>query len=168
MLNVRQRHISESSRARGFSLVEVVIGAALILFAVVGLFGAYSFYLRVGLKQSDAISATFLAEEGAEAALLMRDQGWNNISSLTPGLQYFLAWDGSRWVATTTETTIDGIYMRTIYAGEVYRRNSDKDIVASTSPGEKTLDPGTRQITVLVNYEGGEKKIITYLANLFE
>ena len=38
-----------SHRQHGFSLVEAVIGTALILLALVGLFAAYSFYLKAGI-----------------------------------------------------------------------------------------------------------------------
>ncbi len=47
----------------GFSLVEVVIGTALITLALVGLAGAFSFYLKAGLKNNDKLKATLLAEE---------------------------------------------------------------------------------------------------------
>ncbi|TSC57914.1 MAG: Uncharacterized protein Greene041679_224 [Parcubacteria group bacterium Greene0416_79] len=154
---------------RGFSLVEVVIGAALILLSLIGLITAYSFYLKAGLKNTDRVKAAFLLEEGVEAVLLLRDGAWSNLSSLTGGTWYYLAWNGSSWSATTTETVVDSVFTRTFRIDEVYRRDSDKDIVASTSPAAKSVDQNTKRVTVRVaTDEGVTGELATYLTNLFE
>lgn len=157
---------------RGFSLVEVIIGTALILISLTGLVAGYSFYLKAGLKNTDALKAAFLLEEGAEAVTLLRDDGWSALSSLTAGVPYYLSWSGTKWTATSTATTTDALFMRTVTLDEVYRRNSDKDIVASSSPDAKTLDANTRKLTVRVSWGTApsveERQAVTYLTNLFE
>jgi len=153
---------------RGFSLVEVVIGTALIALALVGLAGAFSFYLKVGLKNTDALKGAFLAEEGVEAVTLLRDASWSNLSLLATGTPYYLSWNGSAWVATTTPALIDGIFTRTITLGDLYRRTSDKDIVATSSPDAKTLDTDIKQVTVRVTAAGVDTSLQTYLANIFK
>ena len=132
----------------GISLVEVVIGVGLILLALVGLITSYSFYLKAGLKNTDTLKAAFLMQEGVEAVTLMRDNGWSNLSSLTPGTSYYLAWNGSMWVSTTTATTTDGIFTRTFRLDDVYRKTSDQDIVDTSAPDSKSLDANTKRLTV--------------------
>lgn len=157
---------------RGFSLVEVVIGTALILLSLTGLVAGYSFYLKAGLKNTDTLKTAFLLQEGAEAVTLLRDDAWNTFSALAVGVPYYLSWSGTKWTATSTATTTDALFTRTFVLDEVYRRDSDKDIVASSSPDTKTLDANTRKLTVRVSWgtaqSAEERRVVTYLANLFE
>lgn len=153
---------------RGISLVEVVIGTALILASLTGLTAAYSFYLKAGLRTIPELQGTFLLEEGMEAAALIRDDGWTGFGALTADTPYFLEWSGGKWRTTATPSLVDGVFRRTLTFSPVYRRNSDKDIVASTSPDGKTLDLNTREVTVRVFGAGAELTAVTYLTNLFE
>lgn len=157
---------------RGFSLVEVVIGTALILLSLTGLVAGYSFYLKAGLRNTDNLKAAFLLQEGVEAATLLRDSGWNNLSSLTVGTPYYLSWSGTNFAATSAATTTDGVFVRTLTFDAVYRRDSDKDIAAMSSPDAKTLDVNTKKLTVQVSWgtasSAEERQVITYLTNLFE
>lgn len=157
----------------GFSLVEAIIGTALILLSLTGLTTAYSFYLKAGLKNTDHLKAAFLLQEGVEAATLLRDASWNSLSSLATNTPYHLSWNGTVWVSTTTPVLIDDTLYRTITADGVYRRNSDKDIVPVTSGDPKSLDTGTKKIIVRVFMTSGatttlDTSVVTYLANLFE
>lgn len=152
----------------GFSLVEIVIGSSLILIALSGLITAYAFYFRAGLRNTPELQAAFLLQEGAEALTLLRDEAWSNLSSLSPDTPYFLSWNGTKWTTTASETLVDNAFRRTVAVSDVYRRNSDKDIVASASPDAKTIDPGTKQLTVRVTAPGIDRALATYLTNLFE
>lgn len=152
----------------GFSLVEVVIGTALITLALVGLAGAYSLYLKVGLTNTDSLKAELLAEEGIEAISLLRGASWSNLTSLTVGVPYYLSWNGSAWVTTTTPLLIDGIFTRTVVLGDLYRRTSDKDIIAVSSPDAKSLDADIKLVTVRVTAAGVNTSLQTYLANIFK
>ncbi len=155
----------------GVSLVEVVIGTALILISLVGLVTAFSFYLKVGLTNSDGAKASFLLQEGVESVTLLRDSGWSNLSALTSGAWYSLSWNGSSWNATTTEELIDSTFKRSFKLDEVYRRNADKDIVGVTSGEAKSLDPNTKKLTVRVTASSSNPvniEVETYLTNLFE
>ena len=164
----RMFHVPCSMFHRAFSLVEIVIGSSLILLALSGLITAYIFYFRAGLRNTPELQAAFLLQEGAEAVMLMRDEAWGNISSLSPETPYFLSWNGVKWVATASEALIDGAFRRTVTISEVYRRNSDKDIVASTSPDVKAVDPNTQHLMVRVSTNGIDRTLTTYLTNLFE
>ncbi|MDP7648317.1 MAG: hypothetical protein QGI82_01305, partial [Candidatus Pacebacteria bacterium] len=82
-------------------------------------------------------------------------------------VSYNLAFDGSNWEATTTSALIDNVFDRTITIVDVYRRDSDDDIIASTSPDSKTLDPNTVQVTASVSWDGDEVNATTYFTNIF-
>lgn len=159
---------SSSIGDAGFSLVEVVIGAALILLSVTGLVTTYSFYLKAGLKNIDSLKAAFLLQEGVEAATLMRDNSWNSIASLSTTTSYYLYWNGLMWTTTTTPQVIDSLFYRTLTFKDVYRRTSDKDIVSASSTDPKTVDTAARKLTVRVTAQNLDTQIVTYLMNLFE
>ncbi|MEK7208222.1 MAG: hypothetical protein AAB699_01580 [Patescibacteria group bacterium] len=167
-LFVKGQRLKVNGYVRGFSLVEVVVGTALILLSLAALAGAYSFYLKAGLANTDKLKAAFLLQEGVEAVTALRDEAWANLSSLAPGTWQYLHWNGATWVATSTATTTDGVFTRDFQLDEVYRRHSDKDIVASTSPDAKAVDSNTRLLTVRVTAPGINQTLTTHLTNLFE
>lgn len=134
----------------GFSLIEVVVGISLITLSLVGLTGAYSFYIKAGLQNTATLQSSFLLQEGVEAVTLLRDDAWSNISELTPGIFYYLAWGGSTWEATTTPIVIDSQFTRTFKLDDVYRRTSDMDIVDEGSGDPKALDSNTKKLTVRI------------------
>ncbi|PIQ68974.1 MAG: hypothetical protein COV91_01265 [Candidatus Taylorbacteria bacterium CG11_big_fil_rev_8_21_14_0_20_46_11] len=156
------------SRRYGFSLIEVVIGVTLITLSLVGLTGAYSFYIKAGLRNTDSLKSSFLLQEGVESVTLMRDDAWSNLSALTPGNWYHLEWNGNMWKSTTSPQVIDSLFTRTFTLDAVYRRTSDTDIVASSSPDTKSLDPNIKKLTVRVTTDAIDKQVVTYLTNLFE
>jgi hypothetical protein len=162
------QQFNNSTISAGISLVEVVIGSSLILLALTGLITAYAFYFRGGLGNTPELQASFLLQEGAEAMTLLREEAWSNLSSLSPETPYFLLWNGTKWTTVTAETLIDNAFRRTVTVFDVYRRNSDKDIVPSASPDAKAIDPNTKQITVRVTAPSIDRTLATYLTNLFE
>ncbi len=156
----------------GISLVEVVIGTALILLSLTGLTTAYTFYLKAGLKNTDSLKSIFLLQEGVEAVTLLRDDAWSNLSSLPAGTPYYLSWNGTKWVSTTTPELIDAVFTRTITLDSVYRKTAGNDIVEVSAPDTKTLDPNARKLTVRVVWGTASttqsRQVVTYLTNLFE
>jgi Tfp pilus assembly protein PilV len=150
----------------GFSLVEAVIAVALTAAFILSLSYVNSFYARTALGHAKQLQASFLAEEGIEAARLMRDSSWSNqIASLAPGTQYYLYFSGSAWQATTTATNPTGFERRIVF-GEV-RRDSNSNII--TSGG--SVDSGSRLVTTTVSWqEKGEtknKELSIYLTDLY-
>src|SRR3989344_2779148 len=152
----------------GLTLVEVLIAASIILFFVISLTGVHSIYLRTALKNGNVIKATYLAEEGIEAARFLRNSSWHaNIAILILDSSYGMVFDGTTWRASTTNMSIDGMFVRTIVFSAVYR-DSFQDIV--TSGG--TLDPNTLKVTSTVSWDSpgasSNKVISTYLTNIFD
>lgn len=158
----------------GLGLVEIVVGTAIISLSLVGLVTAFNVFIRTGLSNTNKIQATYIMEEGLEAIRYLRDSGYSsNISTLTSGTPYYLLFDGSDWSATTTATLIDSRFDRTITIADVYRHDSDDDIIASTSPDSKTLDSNTIQATVTVSWDSSgsvseEISAVEYLTDFYD
>lgn len=151
-------------------MVEVIVGTSLILIAVLSVVSAFNFFLHLGFGNIRTLQAAYLLEEGIEATLLIRDDSWANISSMTVSTPYFLSWSGSFWQATPTEVVIDQTFERTVTIENVYR-DADNNIASSG-----TLDNDTKKITVTVYWggtptpsDGGKSRsFYTYLTNSYE
>src|SRR3989344_6685846 len=158
---------------RGFSLVEILVSVAILLVSFVSILTAFQAGLRHGRGSIENVQAAALAEEGIETMTTLRDAGWNNVSSLETETEYDLRFNGTQWETTETPQVIDSVFRRTVAVSEVYRRDSDKDIVPSNSPDAKSVDAGTKKVTVSVSWAtttppGKERVMETYLMNLFQ
>lgn len=158
----------------GFSIVEILVAVAVLVASFVSVITAFQVAARHGRGTMEQVQAATLAEEGIEAMTTLRDAGWGNVSSLTAGAAYDLVFNGSAWPTTQMPQIIDGVFRRTVVVNNVYRRDSDRDIVSADSSDTKTIDSGTKKITVRVSWAtttpsgGGERVMETYLMNLFE
>lgn len=153
---------------KGMGLLEIVIGTSIISISMIGLIFTFNFFIRAGFENTEKIQAIYLLEEATEVLRYMRDGSWNdNIAPLLKNTPYYLLLDSSAWEATTTASFIDNIFDRTILVSDVYRRDSDSDIVASTTPDSKTIDTNIVQITAKVAWDDKEVEAITYLTNIF-
>ncbi len=151
----------------GFSLVELIIGLAIVTIVFIAVFTAYSRFLAIELEVPHQIKGSFLLEEGLETMRFMRDGGWDaNIATLSTTSVYQLYWTGTTWQATTTPQVIDGLFYRTLSISDV-RRDGNDDIA---SVG--TYDPNTKRIDVSVAWLARTgtttKTASTYLTDLFE
>ncbi len=153
--------------SRGFSLVELIIGLAIVTIVFIAVFTAYSRFLAIELEVPHQIKGSFLLEEGLETMRFMRDGGWDtNIATLSTTSVYQLYWTGATWQATTTPQVIGGLFYRTLSISDV-KRDSNDDIA---SVG--TYDPNTKRIDVSVSWPSRTgtttKTAATYLTDLFE
>lgn len=156
---------TQALAGRGFGILEIVIALALIslsLFALVNVLAIASRAVDESIHQDQA---AFLLEEGFEAAKIIRDSGWSNISFLALNTPYYLVFSGGAWQFTATPQTIDGIFQRTVVFGPVFRDEND-NIAASG-----TEDVNSRKITIGVswNERGVARNIeaVSYITNLF-
>ncbi len=140
------------SPSRGISLVEVMVGSTVILAVLAGLSAAFERYAAALFRTTERTQATYLAEEGMEAARILRDTSWADFAALTRDAPYRLTFVSGAWEATTSEALIDGVFDRTMVLSDVYRRTSDDDIVASTSPDTKAVDPDARHVALAVRW----------------
>jgi hypothetical protein len=154
---------------RGISIIEIVIGSAIITVGILGLINAYSTYITYGLANDKNAQAIHLTESGLEAVSYLRDSGWNaNIKNLSTTTTYYLYWNGSKWLSTTTPQYTDTIFLRKFTITDVFRNSSDK-IVASGAG--TTYDANTKQVTVTLQYIQGHatttKTAALYITNLY-
>ncbi len=167
------KHMQNTNRKnnKGFSLVEVVIGAAIMGTSMIAIINAYSYFLRIESFGSKTVAATYLLEEGIEGMRYIRDTGWTaHIASLSTTTTYYLSLTSSAgigtWQATTTRQTYDNIFVRTINLSDVKRDTITKNI---SSIG--VFDPNIKKITVTVSWLGPSgtttsRTLSTYLANM--
>lgn len=159
---------------RGFSLIEVVISAAIILVVSVSVVTMYAKYVRSASTIDLSLKASYLAEEGLEVVKYFRDSTWNGkIGTLATSTDYYLNFSTSTlaWSTSTTSTSvqlIDGLFDRRVRLSSAYR-NASSDI--STSTVGTTYDPDIRLVTVTVSWGVGgttvTKTLSTYIANLY-
>ncbi len=170
-------YFTKQNTQDGVGIIEVVIGTSIIALSLVGVVAAFILHFQAGSENTKKIQATYLLEEGVEIARFLRDVSWvSNIAPLDSSTDYYLNFDGLSWQITSTpQPYIDGTFERKLTIGDVYRRNSDSDIVSATSTESKTIDTNIHLITVSVSWplETGTvvatttAKLEAYLANIF-
>ena len=152
--------------SKGMSVVEVVVGSAILLIGFLALMGTYRMYIQATFSGVTKIQASYLLQEGEEVARIFRDTNYNNIKNLSTTTAYYLTWSGSAWATSTTPSTIYGIFTRKISISDLYR-DANSNIVASGG----TYDPQIKKVTVAVSWNDGNsvsvKSISTYLSNIF-
>lgn len=130
---------------RGISVVEIVVAAGIILTAVTGIAGAWQLYFKISNKSAQYSQVSTIIEEGEEALNLMRDMSWSgNISPLSLNTTYYIYWNGSAYVATTTLQTIQNTYVRTISFQSI-QRDVNFNIASSGS-----VDVNTRKAVITI------------------
>lgn len=153
---------------KGFGLVEVVIGAAVMSTVMLSISGFFQTVLRASRQTESAVQGDYLLEEGMEVVKLLRDTSYtNNIKKMSTTTTYYLSWSGTNWATTTTKTLIDGKYERKFTLVDVKRDTSSKDISALG-----IYDPDVKLVTVTVAWWNPvvgttTRSIQTYVLNLF-
>ncbi len=154
---------------KGITLIEVIVGSSVLLVVLLSLSTVLARLLKASFANTDKIQGTFLAEEGLEAIRMIRDGGWTtNINALSSGTDYFIAFDGTSFKATTTasQAYIDNHFYRKFTLSNVYRDASSYDIASSG-----TLDTNTKLATVSVSWTKSgattTETLSTYFTNSF-
>lgn len=154
---------------KGMTLVEVVVGVAILSVFFLVLADVFNLYLSTSLTAQKSVKATFLAEEGIEAVKFMRKVSWDNrITTLSSNTPFYVFWHNNTWYNTTdiTGTYIDG-YERSLMFSDV-NRDASYNIVSSGG----TLDPNTRELVVTVSWKNNNatttKTLKTYIMNLYD
>ncbi|MBI2100753.1 MAG: hypothetical protein HYT47_01935 [Candidatus Vogelbacteria bacterium] len=158
------------ARARlltGFTLLEILIGASIITASFLGVLTVFDRLTKSSRQMVELTQASFLLEEGLEAARLWRDNGWSNLGDWPSGTEYFLTWSAGKWATSTVNTYLNGRFERRVKMLNVNRDNTSKDIILNGG----TDDPNTKLVTVSVawwsNGATTTKTLSAYLTNLF-
>ena len=157
-------------RERGFNLVEIVIATGIISLSLVSIIAIAGRSIAVSHRALNTYGAALALEEGTEAVRIVRDDSWSTIAGLTTGALYYPAFDPgtNTWsLSTSSSDGVDGIYTRTVVAGDVMR-NSSGDI----DPSGSTPDTGTRSFVVSVSWHESTGQLVTktdtfYLSDIF-
>lgn len=159
---------SHTIHIQGFSLVEIIVACAIIAVTAVSLLNVSEKGLELSNRALRQSESTMLLEEGAEAVRSIRDASWSNISSLTVGTTYYLAYstNTNTWSLITTPNTTD-IFTRTVVVSSVNRDTND-DIASSGG----TLDSRTKKVTITVTFPDSpidtvSKSLSLYIADIF-
>ncbi|MDO8600358.1 MAG: hypothetical protein Q7R73_01910 [bacterium] len=154
---------------KGFALIEIIVGVAIIAGAFLMLGNIAELTLRLVDVSTERLQAVFLLSEGIEAVRTIRDDGWTeNIASLDANTMYYLQFNtvNNEWATTTITQILDGVFTRSFVLGEV-ERDAEDDIVSSNG----TVDPDTRRIDMTVSWTNRsrsyEESISTYITDLF-
>lgn len=150
----------------GFSLVEIIVGAAIIASSVVAIVGVYGTVSNTANRTTPRLQASFLAEEGVEAVRSMRDKTWSGrIANLTVGTTYYLSWTGTEWIATTTSSQIDSQFTRTVSFQSVNRDGNYN--IASTGSNDTSTRKATINVSWRDNNATSTRKLESYIFNTF-
>lgn len=155
--------------SRGFGLIEILIGAAVLSIALLGISSFFQTAFLTSRVTRAQIQSGYLLEEGVEALKLMRDNGYaSTIGKLSTTTSTYLTWNATttKWATTTTNTLIDGKYERKIISADV-KRDATNDIAAVG-----TYDSNVKLVTVTVSWKDtrgatSTRSIPTYIFNLF-
>lgn len=154
------------NKKRGFSLIEIVVGLAVILLCLSSLISTSHISLKIINSDTKKIKAGFLAEEGIEALKSMRAVSWKDkINILLTSTNYYLFFDGNNkeWQITSTPVFTDS-FERKFIIENVYRDTNDD--IAQTG----VLDANTKKITMFVSWNGGvgtTESVSAYITNIF-
>ncbi len=150
---------------RGFGLLEMIIAVAIVITALAGFLETERVSLRLLRTEKDNLEATFLAQEGLEAARILRDQSWtNNISTLTSGSVYYPVFQNNAWsLSPSSPGLVDGKYTRTLVFNTAYRDPQDKISSAGTA------DPNTKKVVSAISWNTStgskQQQLVSYLTN---
>lgn len=167
---------TKSQFSSGFGLIEIVVSIGVVAVVLFSIAQASRLAHRVIAKSQRETQAQFLIEEGVEAMKILRDAGWAaHIAPLSGSAIYYPTFDtsinGWRMLQANPEP-IGGVFTRIITVEPVYRRNSDDDIVDISSPDPKTIDPGTRKVTVRVSWSEAAtstlREGVTYISDIHQ
>lgn len=150
---------------KGVGLVEVLVAVFIFTVILSSLILISNLYLLGATDSLKNTQAAYLAEEGIEALKTIRDNSWDNISSIPIDTEKYLSFStaSSSWQISDSEDLVS-IFSRSFIINSV-NRDSDGDISLSG-----TDDPNTKKINITVSWNGKNgvitKNLVTYITNI--
>jgi Tfp pilus assembly protein PilV len=150
----------------GFMTMEILVATSIITLSILATTAVVQKSAQVSRQALHSVQAISLLEETGEIIRILRDNGWDNISSLSVSTNYYPIFLSDIWKVSTEASSVD-IFTRKFVVSNVNRSNTTFDIV--TSGG--ILDPKTKLINVDVFWlEGGitvTKSLSFYIIDIF-
>ena len=150
---------------RGITIVEILVVITIIVISLLGFSQLSTFSFRVIQHNEKQTRALNLAQETIEVVRNIRDESWDNISSLTMGTDYYPVKSGlpPKWSLSPGSEAMNG-FTRGVALQEVMRDAND-DIIESGGIN----DPNTKKVSVVVLWEEGgntrQVELATYITN---
>ena len=149
---------------KGISVIEVIVALSIIFVSFFSFLALAQYSLKFQDQSESKLEAINIAAETIEATRSVRNEDWNNFSSLSLDVPYYPVISSNKWTLSSTDPgSINGVYNRWVIIEKVYRDAND-DISSSG-----TEDNQTKKITAFVewNDRGQTKQInlVTYLTN---
>ena len=141
---LRTRVCGRVSAARGFSVIEVALAAALFGLIITSLIGSYLYGIEATALAGNRARAVMLAEEGIEAARNIRDADYANLTDGT----YGLTTASNRWnLSGSSDTT--GIFTRQVVISTVdaFRKNVGATVTWPQNPQRTGLVSVASELT---------------------
>lgn len=133
----------------GISLVEVVVGSAILLTVIISLVFVSVQALRMNQLSLDRAQAQLLAETGFELVRFTRDTSFSLLEEMDVENPYDIVWDGNAF-EIISGASLFGKFSRTITLYPVYR-DSNSNIASSGDEDEQG-----RRVVISVSWQGGE------------
>ena len=141
---------------QGLSIVEVLLGLSLFAIIFLFIYQTLTLFFLEHARVIEHTQAVYLAEAGQESLRYLRDEDWNTLADLTPGTTYYLSVSTTTIATSSSPELINNKYSRSFTLWPAYR-NSDDDLVASTTPGA-TADAGS--VVSIVRVTWGADKVV--------
>lgn len=132
--------------SKGMSVLEVVIGASIILILATAMGGAWASFIVLTRISTEKTQAALIIEETADGIRFLRDKGWaSNISTVTLDTPHYLKWQNGKYEISADATPVRGNFTRTVTFKSVMRNGQD-DISSSG-----TIDIKTKKVIIDVH-----------------
>src|SRR3989338_6008984 len=91
---------------KGFLLVEVMVAVSIIAVSIMAVMAVAEKSVFLSRQALHGTEAAFLLEEGAEAVRVLRDNGWSNISALSPATAYYPLFSDGTWRLSSARSQV--------------------------------------------------------------
>jgi type II secretory pathway pseudopilin PulG len=132
--------------SKGVSILEVVIGASILLILTTAIGGAWASFIVLTRISTEKTQAALIIEETADGIRFLRDKGWTvNIAPITLDTPHYLKWQNGKYEISADSTPVQGNFTRTVTFKSVMRNGQD-DISSSG-----TIDTKTKKVIIGVH-----------------
>jgi hypothetical protein len=134
-----------TSFLKGMSVLEVIIGASIMLVLTTAIGGAWQSYIVITRISNEKTQAGIIVEETADAIQFIRDMGWaTNLSSKVVGTPYYLTWATTTYTLSTIPNVTQNLYVRSVTFSNVARDVNDNIVSSGTN------DIKTKKVSISV------------------
>lgn len=149
----------------GITLIEVLVAVTVLSVALIFIGYTITVFVTARDEMQYDLKALYLAEEGYELLRAIRTDDWNTLDVLALDTEYALQVSTTTLAVGSPPEIIDGEFNRVFELRSLYR-DSDGDVVASTTPGASSDSEG-REVWISVGGPAGTSTVRAIITNLF-